>query len=59
MAYLLPEKRALRFEFTDITLIECEEELLDPFMRSTIQRVEDGVHQLRNKEFTTPKTPQR
>lgn len=44
MAYLLPEKRALRFEFTDITLIECEEELLDPFVRSTVQRVEDGVH---------------
>ena len=44
MAYLLPKKRALRFEFTDITLIECEEELLDPFVGSTVQRVEDGVH---------------
>jgi hypothetical protein len=44
MAYLLPEKRALRFEFADITLIECEKKLLDPLVRSTIQRVQDGVH---------------
>jgi hypothetical protein len=43
MAYLLPEKRALCFEFADITFIECEEELLDPFVRSTVQRVQDGV----------------
>ena len=43
MAYLLPEKRALCFEFTDITFIECEKELLDPFVRSTLQRVQDGV----------------
>jgi hypothetical protein len=44
MAYLLPKKRALCFEFADITLVECEEELLDPFVGGTVQRVEDGVH---------------
>lgn len=44
MAYLLPEKWALCFEFTDITFIECKQKLLDPFVRRPIQRVEDGVH---------------
>ena len=44
MAYLLPEKWALCFEFPDITLVECEKKLLDPLVRSPVQRVEDGVH---------------
>jgi len=55
MAYLLPEKWALCFEFTDITLIECEKKLLDPFMGSAIQRVQDGVHKLRNTSLHAAK----
>jgi hypothetical protein len=45
-AYLFGEERRKSLEFPNIPFVECEKELLEPFVLSLVQRVQNRMHEL-------------
>ena len=50
-AYLFWEQRCKRLEFPNVPFIEREKQLLEPFVLSLVQRVQNRMHELQEVHF--------